>query len=30
MHNDGIFYTYGNKIELIGYIDKDWASGAEK
>jgi hypothetical protein len=30
MQNDGIFYSCANKIELIGYIDNDWAGDIEK
>ena len=30
MQSDGIFYTYYNKIEPIGYTDSDWAVDIEK
>jgi len=30
MKNDGIFYSCANKMELVGYIDNDWAGDIEK
>jgi hypothetical protein len=30
MQNDGIFYSCANKMELVGYIDNDWAGDIEK
>lgn len=30
MQSDDIFYAYGYKIELVGYIHNDWASDVEE
>lgn len=30
MQSNDIFYAYGNKIQLVGYIHNDWASDVEE